>query len=101
MSGMIQLVLSGEAGTVSALHEHIQALMPRTPHGTVKFQSKMKENADGVTARLSLEVPPEFFDELCGQGWRSAGTSSVGKSNNDNPVDAADGRYIIDYRGSR
>jgi hypothetical protein len=98
---MIQIVYSGEARTVSALHEYMQTLMPRTPHGTVKFQSKMKENADGVTARLSLEVPPEFFDELFGQGWRSdagAPTSNVAGHNGDG---GQINRYRIDYRSNR
>lgn len=100
-AGMIQMVFSGEAGTVSALLEHMQVLMPRTPHGVVKYQTKLKENADGVTARLSMEVPPEFFDELFGQGWRSDAGAPTGNVAGHNDDGGQVDRYRIDYRGSR
>ena len=99
-TGMIQMVFSGEAGIVSALHEHVQAQMPRTAHGAVKYQTKLKENMDGVTARLSVEVPPEFFDELFGQGWRPDAGQQTGSMAGHNVGSLVD-RYSIDYRGSR
>ncbi|NTV48119.1 MAG: hypothetical protein HGB32_03620 [Geobacteraceae bacterium] len=100
-AGMIQMVFSGEAGVVNALHDHVQAKMPRGQHGAVKYQTRLKENADGVTARLSVEVPPGFFDDFLGKEWRPTGTApSDGTSSND-PGCRPTGRYTIDYIGGK
>lgn len=37
-TGMMQMVFSGEAATVSALHDHVLEKMPRGPYGAVKYQ---------------------------------------------------------------
>ncbi|KAA0895467.1 hypothetical protein [Oryzomonas rubra] len=99
--GMIQMVFSGEASVVSALHDHVQSKMPRGPHGAVKYQTRLKENADGVTARMSVEVPLEFFDEFLGDGWRPTGTVPLDSATCNEPDGKPIGRYLTDYLGSK
>jgi hypothetical protein len=98
---MLQIVFSGEAGAVNALHAHVLSRMPKGPHGAIKHQTRLKENVDGVTARLSLEVPPEFCDVLFGNDWRSAGMASAGGTTDIDTSAAPADRYKIDYRGGR
>ena len=97
-TGMIQMVFSGEAGAVNALHNYVMTKIPHGPHGAVKYLSRLKENSDGVTARMSIEVPPEFFDDFLGKEWRSAGISLAGETANNGSNDSSAGRYQINYR---
>lgn len=95
------MVFSGEAGAVNALHNHIQTKIPHGAHGAVKYQTRLKENSDGVTARMSIEVPPEFFDDLLGKEWRSADISLGGETTKSGTDESSAGRYKINYRSGR
>lgn len=64
--GMLQIRFSGQTSLVRRIYDRLSARMPRGPRGGHLHRCGLKENSDGVTARLYVELPPELYAELFG-----------------------------------
>lgn len=64
--GMLQIRFSGQTSLVRRIYDRLSARMPRGPRGGMAHRCGIKENGDGVTARLYVELPPELYAELFG-----------------------------------
>lgn len=64
--GMLQIRFSGQISLVKRIYDRLSIRMPRGPRGGHLHRCGLKENTDGVTARLYLELPPELYGEMFG-----------------------------------
>lgn len=62
--GMLQIRFSGQISLVRRIYIRLSARMPRGPRGGFLHRCGLKENGDGVTARLYVELPPELYADL-------------------------------------
>lgn len=64
--GMLQIRFSGQTSLVRRIYDRLSTRIPRGPRGGMAHRCGLKENTDGVTARLYMELPPELYGELFG-----------------------------------
>lgn len=62
--GMLQIRFSGQSALVRRIYNRLSVVMPRGPRGGFLHRCGIRENCDGVTARLYVELPPELYAEL-------------------------------------
>lgn len=64
--GMLQIRFSGQISLVRRIYDRLSSRIPRGPRGGMSHRCGIKENGDGVTARLYVELPPELCADLFG-----------------------------------
>lgn len=64
--GMLQIRFSGQTSLVRRIYDRLSTRIPRGPRGGMAHRCGIKENGDGVTARLYVELPPELYAEMFG-----------------------------------
>lgn len=64
--GLLQIRFTGQISLVRRIYDRLSTQIPRGPRGGHLHRCGLKENSDGVTARLYLELPPELYGELFG-----------------------------------
>ncbi|ACD95166.1 hypothetical protein [Trichlorobacter lovleyi] len=62
--GMLQIRFSGQISLVRRIYDRLSVRIPRGPRGGFRHRCGIKENSDGVTARLYVDLPPELYADL-------------------------------------
>jgi hypothetical protein len=75
--GMLQIRFSGQINLVKRIYERLTAKMPRGPRGGHLHRCGLKENSDGVTATLHVELPPELYANLFSDPSASSATAPM------------------------
>ena len=67
-AGMITMRLSGESSDIFEVYQGLRDRLPTGPRGGSLYTCSIKENVDGVTSRLYVNLPrAEFGDLMAGR----------------------------------